>query len=493
MGAPNVDGANAELARRSLLSFAQRVDPGYTAPKHLRILCGLLEDLEAGRITRLCVSMPPRHGKSRTASELFPAWFLGREPKREIIIANHSADLAAAFSRKAKACLENPAWPFGEVKVSDDSRSVARWHVNPGGGGCVAAGVGSQITGIGASLLCIDDAANDALSQTELDAAWDWYCTIAFPRLNSGGKVLIIQARLSPFDLVGRIAESDDAGSYTFITLPAINEPDNAYSLPANEPLWPEMFDAKALDERRFAMGLGAFESQYMQRPSTSAGGKIFRLSDFPTYEILPQPPVKAWEPLDAFYRDPLKDAWAQDDCFVKVTGVDLAGVGNSSTGGSYHAMISVLYNTIDGNIYVIDCERARNLTREALVAMVTKHLSRNNPDLTVIEEASSGGYVAGLLQRTTRYPIKMVQPKTSKEERALQVIGLAEGGKIHLPMRSTWGDMLRAEIADFPGRYTDLVDSLVWALLYCRQLAAVRREYRFYAQQLQGFSLFGR
>jgi hypothetical protein len=133
----------------------------------------------------------------------------------------------------------------------------------------------------------------------------------------------------------------------------------------------------------------------------------------------------------------------------VKVCGVDLAGVGNSSTGGSYHALVSVLFNAIDGNIYVIDCERARNLTREQLVAMVTHHLARNNPDLTVIEEASSGGYVAGLLQRTTRYPLRMVQPKTSKEERALQVIGLAEGGKIHLPMRSTWGDMLRAEIAE--------------------------------------------
>ncbi len=294
---PNIslDALGAELARRSLLSFAQRIDSGYTAPKHLRILCGLLEDLEAGRITRLCVSMPPRHGKSRTCSELFPAWFLGRDPKREIILANHSADLAASFSRKAKACLESPAWPFGEVKVSDDSRSVARWHVNPGGGGCVAAGVGSQITGIGASLLCVDDACNDALSQTELDAAWNWYCTIAFPRLNSQGKILIVQARLSPFDLIGRIQESDDAGSYTFINLPAMNEPENEYALPANEPLWPEMFDAKALSERREAMGLAAYESQYLQSPSVAGGGKILRLSDFPSYEILPQAPVKQW------------------------------------------------------------------------------------------------------------------------------------------------------------------------------------------------------
>jgi phage terminase large subunit-like protein len=86
-----------------------------------------------------------------------------------------------------------------------------------------------------------------------------------------------------------------------------------------------------------------------------------------------------------------------------------------------------------------------------------------------------------------------MVQPKTSKEERALSIIGLAEGRKIHLPLRATWGDMLKSEIGDFPGRYSDMVDTLVWALLYCRQLAAARREDRFYDEQLRGFSLFGR
>jgi hypothetical protein len=138
--------------------------------------------------------------------------------------------------------------------------------------------------------------------------------------------VLIIQARLSPFDLLGRIAESDDAGAYTFISLPAINEPDNGWGLPANEPLWPEMFDAKALSERREAMGLAAFESQYMQNPSVSACGKIFRLSDFPTYEILPQAPAPQWAPIDKWYSDPLKAAHAPRRFFCEGHGRRLGG-----------------------------------------------------------------------------------------------------------------------------------------------------------------------
>lgn len=479
-----------EMARRSFLTFCQRIDSEYTAPKHLQILCGLLEDLEANRIQRLVVSMPPRHGKSRTCSELFGAWFLGRDPRREIILANHSADLASGFSRKAKAAVESPKWPFEHIKLSEDSRAVGRWHVTQGGG-LVAAGVGSQITGVGASLLCIDDPCNDALSQTDLDAAWEWYCQIAFPRLNSQGKVLIVSARLSETDLIGRIRESPDADTYTFISLPAFNEPDNPYGLPAGEPLWPEKFDEKALGERREAMGLGAFQAQYLQDPSIATGGKLFRINDFPSWTLLPQAIAPKFEPIDLVYRDPLKEAWAGDDCFVRVTACDFAGIDNVSTGGSYNAFVSVLYDSRDGNIYVIDAERHRNLTREALTSQVLNHLSRNKPDLTVIEEAAGGGYFGGFLSRT-QWPIKMVQPKTSKESRALQIVPLAETGKIHLPAQAVWGDMLRSEIASFPGRHNDLLDSLVWACLYCRHLAAARQEDRYWEDRLRGFSLFG-
>ena len=490
----NLDGASQELARRDLLTFCKRMEPAFTDPPHIRLLVDLLTQLEnpTSGLNRLCISLPPRFGKTTLCSQLFPAWAIGRDSRRSVILANHSSELATGFSRKCKQHVETPAWPFPRIEMSEDSRATHRWNVSPGGGGLFSVGIGSGLTGVGMDLGIVDDPINDALSDVEREQAWAWFREVFFPRQNANAKLLVVSARLAVTDIPGLLAEAPDAHEWRFVSLPAINEDGNELGLEPGKPLW-DRFDLKALSERREAMGLAAYESQYLQNPSVSAGGKIFRLSDFPTYEILPQPPVKQWEPLDAFYRDPLKDAWAQDDCFVKVTGVDLAGVDNTSTGGSYHALVTVLYDTTTGNIYVIDCERARNLTREDLVSFVRRHLDRNTPDLTVIEEASSGGYVCGLLSRTSSHPVRMVQPKRSKEERALSIIGLAEGHKIHLPLRVTWGDMLRAEIADFPGRYSDMVDSLVWALLYCRQLAAARREDNFYAQQLQGFSLFGR
>ena len=63
-----------ELARRNLLDYCNLVDPGYQTPPHIRLLAEHLESLERGEITRLCVSMPPRHGKSRLVSQLFASW-----------------------------------------------------------------------------------------------------------------------------------------------------------------------------------------------------------------------------------------------------------------------------------------------------------------------------------------------------------------------------------------------------------------------------------
>src|SRR5438309_308979 len=36
----------------------------------------------------LIVMLPPRHGKSTLISEYFPAWFLGRNPTRQVLLSS---------------------------------------------------------------------------------------------------------------------------------------------------------------------------------------------------------------------------------------------------------------------------------------------------------------------------------------------------------------------------------------------------------------------
>ena len=72
-----------ELAFNDLIEFCKRMQPDYIVGKHHRILSKMLMDIEQGNKDRICVNIPPRHGKSQLVSIYFPAWFLGRNPKRK--------------------------------------------------------------------------------------------------------------------------------------------------------------------------------------------------------------------------------------------------------------------------------------------------------------------------------------------------------------------------------------------------------------------------
>ena len=47
---------------------------------HIDAMAWHLEEVYAGRIKRLIISVPPRHLKSIAASVAFPAWALGKDP-----------------------------------------------------------------------------------------------------------------------------------------------------------------------------------------------------------------------------------------------------------------------------------------------------------------------------------------------------------------------------------------------------------------------------
>ena len=81
----------------SLAEYGRLMAPNFQTPPHIESLVAKLEAVERGEIKRLAVFMPPRHGKSMTSSELFPAWFLGRNPGRSIIAASYNNDLAGDY------------------------------------------------------------------------------------------------------------------------------------------------------------------------------------------------------------------------------------------------------------------------------------------------------------------------------------------------------------------------------------------------------------
>jgi predicted phage terminase large subunit-like protein len=143
------------------------------------------------------IFMPPRHGKSELASKRFPAWCLGRNPKRQIIAASYNSDLANDFGRNVRNIVAEPEFGqvFPTVSLAPDSQAANRMNTNHGGA-YVAAGVGTAVTGRGAHIALIDDPFKDreeADSERRRELVWDWYRSTLYTRLMPGGSIVLIQ------------------------------------------------------------------------------------------------------------------------------------------------------------------------------------------------------------------------------------------------------------------------------------------------------------
>lgn len=91
-----------QSAHDDLIEFCKRMQPDYKVGRHHRILADQLMALEDGSKDRVCVNIPPRHGKSQLVSIFYPAWFLGRNPDKKVMMVSHTTDLAVDFGRKVR-------------------------------------------------------------------------------------------------------------------------------------------------------------------------------------------------------------------------------------------------------------------------------------------------------------------------------------------------------------------------------------------------------
>lgn len=186
-----------KAAQDDLIEFCKRMQPDYKVGRHHRRLADLLEAIEQGKKDRICVSVPPRHGKSQLVSIYYAAWYLGRNPTHKVMLVSHTTDLAVDFGRKVRNLIASPdfASVFPDVGLAADSKSAGRWNTTHGGE-FFACGVGSALAGRGAHLLLIDDphSEQDILNGNfgVFEKAYEWFTYGARTRLMPGGRVAIV-------------------------------------------------------------------------------------------------------------------------------------------------------------------------------------------------------------------------------------------------------------------------------------------------------------
>jgi len=257
--------------RNDLIDFSILTNPKYTPAWIHEEIARQLMRVERGEIKRLMLFVPPRYGKSELGSINFPAYYLGRNPDKEVIVSSYSAELAQDFGFKTRNLVNDKSYQdIFQTKLREDSQSKAKWLTQEGGG-YTAVGVGGAITGRGADIFLIDDPLkNRAEAESKLirDNIWSWYTSTAYTRLEKDAAVVLIMTRWHLGDLAGRLLKAQEEGGeqWEVVKFPAIATEDEKHRK-LGEPLWPQKYNLKTLETTKKTVGTYDWSSLYQQNP----------------------------------------------------------------------------------------------------------------------------------------------------------------------------------------------------------------------------------
>ena len=441
-----------EKAQKDFMVFVKYVYENFIEGTHHKKIATLFEKLSTTPGSRIIVNMPPRHTKSEFASYLLPAWLIGKNPKLKIIQTTHTAELAVRFGRKVRNLMELQIYKdiFPDVDLRIDSKAAGRWETGQGGE-YYAAGVGGAITGRGADLLIIDDphSEQDALSETAMEGAYEWYTSGPRQRLQPGGSIVVVMTRWSLKDLTGKLlkAQGSDVMSdqWDVVEFPAI--------LPSDNILWPEFWKKDELLRVKASLSLGKWNAQWQQNPVAEEGA-IIKKEWWNKWEKKDIPPVSYI-------------MQSYDTAFSKKETADYSAI---TTWG--------VFKPNEGEpeaIILMDAQRGRWDFPE-LKAKALQEYTYWEPDMVIVEAKASGTPLTDEL-RATGVPVVNYTPSKGRDKhtRMHMVAPIFESGKVWAPERR-FAEEVIDECAAFPhGDNDDYCDSMSMALIRYRKGGFVR------------------
>lgn len=416
--------------------------------------------------------LTPTHN-SEIGSRHFAPWVMGKHPDWEIIAASGSQSLALSFSRYVRDLVRDPSYQavFPDMKLDTSSQSVENWNTMSGGG-YLAAGVGTMITGRGCHILLLDDVVKDAEaadSQVIRDATWEWYMSTALTRLAPGGGVLGIMTTWNEDDWAGRVKQvmaTGDGDKFEIISYPAINETGDEYILeddaivqippgapvpkgarltrPHNTALHPSRYTLESLRKRKanyYALGQQRWwEALYQQNP-TPEGGVFFTKDMFVEYTHAPKRHgrvvLQAW---DFAITEKQSSDWT-----VGITG---------------------LLDEYD-TLYILDVWRFKTDDGIELGTAIVTYAQMHGADQIAVEDGQIWKAIKANFDKACEtkkfYPsYEVIVPLTDKRVRAQPLRGRMQQGKVQFPCRAPWYTEFKGELLRFQGggKHDDQVDA---------------------------------
>lgn len=462
---------------------------------HVDALCQHLQAVSEGRIRNLLICIPPGHGKSLITAVLWPAWQWLRNPSWQLLAGSHSLQLSIRDASRAREVMRSSE--YLDVKLAlggrwqfSQDQDLKQYYKNDAGGHRMAMSVTGGATGHRGNTLMFDDLVNvkDEITSEKLDEAKNWWNVTMSSRGNDPKvlqKVGIMQ-RVADNDPVADLAarkRSDGSWEYELLLLPTEYDPEiyeyygreksgtsigwQDWRSAPGDLLFPEYFDARAVEDAKATLGSMTYSANHAQRPVPASGGffkqRWWRFW-FPEGASVP-PPVRVKMP-DGGYEECVQVSLPET--VSKYLSCDLTFKGGKNS--DFVALQVWAYGAkapYRSSFFLLD-QTHRRADFPQTLAEIHK-LVEKHPDIGVklIEDAANGPAVISTL-RDKMTGVIAVPPLGGKTARANAVAPAIEGGNVYLPhpKYAPWVQGLLAELASFPlGKHDDQVDAMTQAL----------------------------
>jgi predicted phage terminase large subunit-like protein len=451
--------------------------PGYRLLPYVRHLGEKFRQLVTGESTRQIWNLPGRLGKSLLGSQWGPVWALDySEGLAKLILVSYGQLLADENARAVRDLLRLHSDKL-RCQLQRDSQKKDRFHTGQGGG-LLAAGLDSTITGFGAGagggIICDDlfKSWAEAHSETQRQKVYDQYRGTIRNRLDEESAfILHIGHRLHIDDLHGRLLLDQlerDGEEWDVTALPHIAVEGDPLGREPGETLDPERFPTEAAATRARAIGSYLAAALEGQAPIPEEGNELQR-SWFVLDETLPTKPDACLTSWDLKLKDNERGDYVVGQVWWRVAGGywcmdQLRGQFDHATTANAIALLQVRHPYVKqhlvefaGSADTVMPKLREKRPRYQVTDEMASRLGMNADERAAVQALRRRG-MSGLLPRT---------PKGDKAVRARAAITpLAEAGDVHLPAAAAWVPRWLDEMAAFPnGAHDDQVDAASQAL----------------------------
>lgn len=359
--------AKLELSRRSFWEYCKFTSPDFYTEDRT-FLHDLAEKLqwfvEESSEQIMVVNMPPRHGKSRTATK-FVQWLFGKHGNRiKVMTGSYNETLSGTFAKQVRDCINEQKTAgvtvysdiFPSTKIKYGEAAAQKWALEGSQvANYLATSPTGTATGFGCNIMIIDDLiknAEEAYNANRLQQLIDWFTNTMLSRTENGFKLIIIMTRWSSDDLAGFILANYK--NVIHINYKAVQDDGSM--------LCPEILSRPDFDLKTKNMNKDIVAANYQQEP-IDVKGRLY--TKFMTYT---EPP--------------------KDDNGNLLFKYILNYTDTADEGSDF--LCSVCYGMYGDSYYVLDLlytKEAMEVTEPALAQM----LQRNNVGCAIIESNNGG------------------------------------------------------------------------------------------------------